>query len=234
MKNLTLLTLFIAFQTSFSQNVCITDQESSYEDINQISMKKCVVSDLSTSTKITNITKEISVVKKISNKKNSTKKVIRVVKSKNNKIKNSSNTIISNKSLELKEIKNNIANIASLIIENKKIISFIEVAQIPFFISTKKVKHSFNEEMITHIKNNLNYPKEAVMRKVEGSVLVDFVIDTDGKIRTIKASSDIINSDVLKKEAIRIISLLPKFTPGKHKGKKVNVSYSFYMDFSLS
>ncbi|WP_275315642.1 energy transducer TonB [Tenacibaculum bernardetii] len=111
-------------------------------------------------------------------------------------------------------------------------VSFAEVSNVPSF-SMPNNNISFNQRMAEHIKVQLKYPEQALVNNIEGSVLVNFVINTSGEVINIKASSNEINNNILEKEAIRIIKTLPKFIPGKHNGKKVNVSYGFPILFSM-
>lgn len=65
---------------------------------------------------------------------------------------------------------------------------------------------------------------------IQGKVFVQFIIDRDGSIKNIVARGPDKN---LEKEAIRIISLLPKMTPGKQRGRPVRVPFSIPIVFRL-
>ncbi|MCX6220575.1 MAG: M56 family metallopeptidase [Bacteroidia bacterium] len=83
----------------------------------------------------------------------------------------------------------------------------------------------------TYIGKNIKYPDDAVKTGIQGKVFVNFVIDKDGNIVNPKIVRSINPS--LDKEALRVIGTLPKWTPGKHKGKKVDVSYTVPISFKL-
>ena len=204
MKRVTLILIICIYQQNFAQSVCVSDETSNFEDLNEIAIKKCGIE---------NSKKE----------KNTTENRLngRAFKRRRN----------LNKSFKSKD---KIANIISSISKTKSVISFQEVEKTPLFPLSKVDETSFNEKMIGHIKSNLIYPKKALINKLEAIVFVSFVINTNGNIENVEVSSKSSNCDILKKEAIRIISLLPKFTPGKQEGKEVRVSYNFEMDFSLS
>ncbi len=70
-------------------------------------------------------------------------------------------------------------------------------------------------KMLQFIGKNLTYPKDALRRDVSAKVLVRFMIDCDGSVKDIT----IIQSayPVLDAEAIRVVKLLPRWTPGKQK-----------------
>lgn len=65
---------------------------------------------------------------------------------------------------------------------------------------------------------------------IQGRVYVNFVISKEGNITNIKMRGPDKN---LEKEAHRIISLLPNITPGKQRGKPVNVPFSIPIVFKL-
>ncbi|NHN26590.1 energy transducer TonB [Flavobacterium jejuense] len=102
--------------------------------------------------------------------------------------------------------------------------------------SRKESVECFNKKMMNHIKRNFNYPEEALEKRIQGRVDVSFIINQSGKVENIKANaSNVKDSDkkILEIEATRIVSLLPKFTPGMHKGKIVNVKYGLPIVFKM-
>ena len=93
----------------------------------------------------------------------------------------------------------------------------------------------FKQKIAEHIKNNMKYPEKALRKKIQGRIMVSFIINKEGNIENIvtKAPENCENCEILEKEAIRIISLLPKFKPGMQKGKPVKVRYSQPITFKL-
>ena len=77
----------------------------------------------------------------------------------------------------------------------------------------------------------LKYPKYALENGIQGRVLVDFVIDENGKVKDVKVSRGIHTS--LDEEAVRIVSASPNWKPGRHQGKKVRVALTVAVDFKL-
>ena len=67
-----------------------------------------------------------------------------------------------------------------------------------------------------YIKNNLKYPADAFNKGIQGTVYVLFVVEKDGSITNVKIRKGI-HPD-LDKEAIRVISNMPNWEPGKNKG----------------
>ncbi|WP_010662770.1 M56 family metallopeptidase [Marinilabilia salmonicolor] len=81
--------------------------------------------------------------------------------------------------------------------------------------------------------NNTNYPDEAVQNKLEGRVYIKFIIDEKGKV----TEPEIVRSSghpILDEEALRVISVLPDWTPGSLNGEAVNVNYTVPINFQLS
>ena len=79
-------------------------------------------------------------------------------------------------------------------------------------------------------------PEAAKAQEAEGTVFVDFIVATDGSIRNVVAT-DAAGEDVdqtLRDEAIRVVSSMPKWTPGRQHGKPVHVSYSLPITFQIN
>tara|TARA_R110000868_G_scaffold209983_2_gene459935 strand:+ start:2226 stop:3338 length:1113 start_codon:yes stop_codon:yes gene_type:complete len=94
----------------------------------------------------------------------------------------------------------------------------------------KDKKDCFRESLNEHISKNFKYPEEAQKKRVQGMVNILFVIGKDGVISNIRKHGP---SKLLEDEAERIISLLPKMTPGVYKGKPVNIPFSVPIKFDL-
>ena len=87
------------------------------------------------------------------------------------------------------------------------------------------------QAMFNFLRENIRYPETAQKNKVQGRVIVSFVIDKEGNI----VEQSILNSvsSELDKEALRVISAMPKWKPGKLKGKAVSVKYALPVTFQL-
>lgn len=120
---------------------------------------------------------------------------------------------------------------------NKKALNFNEISSNPQFlncsgISKDRQSKCFNIEMSGHIEKNLKYPSQAITDKIEGRVWVSFIINKEGNVENIIPSGPK-DGELLNEEAKRIISKLPKFTPGKNNGNNVHVKYGVLVSFSL-
>jgi protein TonB len=81
----------------------------------------------------------------------------------------------------------------------------------------------FQEKIEEHVTKNFIYPEAALDLAIEGKVYVLFAIDSKGHVTNVRSRG---SNKILKKEAEHIISLLPKMTPGKQRGKPVKMAYS--------
>lgn len=84
------------------------------------------------------------------------------------------------------------------------------------------------------ISKNLNYPKDAKKKGIQGKVMVQFIVEKDGTIGDIRIIRSV--SPDLDKEAIRVFSLptMPKWKPGTSDGEPVRVRYSVPITFKLN
>lgn len=77
----------------------------------------------------------------------------------------------------------------------------------------------------------MTYPESAKAAGVQGRVVVSFKVNSDGKVSDVNVLRGV--CDVLDREAVRVISSSPDWTPGRHKGKNVAVTYTFPVIFML-
>jgi TonB family protein len=81
------------------------------------------------------------------------------------------------------------------------------------------------------IANEIKYPVIAQENGIQGKVYVTFVIGKDGSVSNANVARGVDSS--LDKEALRVVNALPKWKPGKQRGKQVNVSYTLPIEFKL-
>jgi len=86
--------------------------------------------------------------------------------------------------------------------------------------------------LMQFLSNNIKYPAIAEENGIQGRVVCTFVVECDGSITDIKVSRPLDPS--LDKEAVRVLSKMPKWIPGKQKGKPVRVKYSVPVTFRLA
>lgn len=88
-----------------------------------------------------------------------------------------------------------------------------------------------DEAMNKFIKENLKYPAEAKANGIEGVVNVGFIVKADGTIGSIKITR-MVDPD-LEQESIRLVKMMPKWTPGTHDGAPVDSQAQVAIPFTL-
>lgn len=86
-------------------------------------------------------------------------------------------------------------------------------------------------ELMSWLSENIKYPAEAVKQKIEGRVFVSFIIEKDGSVSNLTIAKGA--HELLDQEALRIVGLMPKWEPGKDKGKLVRCRYTLPISFKL-
>jgi protein TonB len=85
--------------------------------------------------------------------------------------------------------------------------------------------------LMKFISENLVYPQEAVNTNIQGKVFLKFVVNPDGSTGRIEITRGV--DPLLDNEAARVVSMLPKFKPGKQRGVAVHVWYTLPVSFKL-
>ena len=80
-------------------------------------------------------------------------------------------------------------------------------------------------------KQQKKYPEDAEKQKVEGRVIATFAVETDGSISNVEVVKPAFPS--LDAEAVRVLSGMPKWSPGMQSGKVVRVKYTVPINFNL-
>ena len=87
------------------------------------------------------------------------------------------------------------------------------------------------EEFVKWVGKNMTYPEIAKENNIQGRVFCSFVVTPEGKVVDVKVLRGVDSS--LDKEAVRVISMSPKWTPGKQRNKPVRVRYNIPVVFQL-
>jgi len=116
-------------------------------------------------------------------------------------------------------------------------VPFIVIEEVPIFPgctgNNKQLRACFSAEMSKFVSKKFNADLSTDLGLASGSVqkiFVMFKIDSKGDITNIKARAP---HKKLQSEAIRVIKLLPKMTPGRQRGKPVSVSYGLPIVFKV-
>jgi len=109
----------------------------------------------------------------------------------------------------------------------------VEEEAIPFQLVEEKP--SFNggdaNEFSKWVNQHLEYPEIAKENGVQGRVTLQFTVNPDGRVSNVKVLRGVDSS--LDKEAVRVVSMSPKWKPGKQRDRAVKVTYTFPVIFQL-
>ena len=86
--------------------------------------------------------------------------------------------------------------------------------------------------LMKYLRDNINYPRISREMNSQGRAFINFVVNSDGSIQDVevlKSSSD----PNLDKEAVRVVSAMPKWNPGRQAGKAVRVRFTLPVTFKL-
>ncbi len=109
----------------------------------------------------------------------------------------------------------------------------VEEETIPFQLVEEKPKFQGGDanDFSKWVNQRLVYPEVAKENGVQGRVMLQFTVGTDGSVSGVKVLRGVDPS--LDKEAVRVVSQSPKWTPGKQRDRKVKVTYTFPVIFQL-
>ena len=80
------------------------------------------------------------------------------------------------------------------------------------------------KELLSFLSRNIKYPTKAIESKIQGRVIVQFVVNKDGSISNAKVVRSV--DPDLDKEALRVINSMPQWKPGMQKGEPVSVKFT--------
>ena len=85
--------------------------------------------------------------------------------------------------------------------------------------------------LMQYLSSNIKYPAIAEENGIQGRVICTFVVERDGSITDVRIAKSVDPS--LDKEAMRVVSKMPKWIPGKQNGSAVRVKYTLPVTFRL-
>ena len=106
-------------------------------------------------------------------------------------------------------------------------VPYFDCDQRPQFFGSPDPRHFLREWVYQYLK----YPQAAVRDGVQGTVMVRFVIEQDGKVTGAEVVKGV--DEELDAEALKVVSASPKWKPGKIAGKKVRASVTIPVEFRL-
>lgn len=115
---------------------------------------------------------------------------------------------------------------------------FTVVEEMPLFPGCESVKDAeerrncSNQKLFEFIGRQLKYPEQARADSIQGMAVVEFIIDKTGAVKDAKIIRDLAGG--CGEEALRVVNLMPKWTPGKQRGQLVNVQFRLPLQFKLT
>jgi TonB family protein len=101
---------------------------------------------------------------------------------------------------------------------------YVVVEEMPMFPGGDKA-------LLDYIKSHTQYPEAAKAKKIQGKVILRFMVNTDGNAEAVSVLRGV--DPILDAEAVKVVSGLTGFKPGMQGGKPVNVWYMVPVNFSL-
>lgn len=107
-----------------------------------------------------------------------------------------------------------------------------EGAILPYFPAMVMPQFPRGEKaMMAYISKNLKYPENALRNGISGLVVISFIVEKDGSIKTPEVIKSVSND--LDAEAIRVIQTMPRWKPGLHEGNLVPVYFNLPVRFAF-
>ncbi|MCM1168721.1 MAG: TonB family protein [Bacteroides sp.] len=88
------------------------------------------------------------------------------------------------------------------------------------------------QALYEYLSKNIRYPIAALESGIQGRVYINFVVEKDGSITDVKVMRGI--GGGCDEEAVRVVKAMPKWNPGKQRGRPVRVLYSIPVIFNLN
>lgn len=102
------------------------------------------------------------------------------------------------------------------------------------FVIIAGVMPKFKEgNLDNYLNSKINYPSEESELGIQGTVYASFIINEDGSVGDVKLLQGISNGPNINKEALRVLSEMPKWTPGKQDGHPVRVRFTIPIHFRI-
>ena len=107
-------------------------------------------------------------------------------------------------------------------VEENKVFEYVE--QMPSFPGGTGA-------LMQYLSKNIKYPPFAEENNIQGRVICTFVVERDGSVSDIRIAKSVDPS--LDKEAVRVVSAMPRWIPGRQNGQNVRVKYTLPVTFRL-
>ena len=112
-------------------------------------------------------------------------------------------------------------------VESSDVMAYYDCDQKPMFFGSSDPRHFLKEWVYQYLK----YPASALQNGIQGTVMVELVIEKDGSVTGVRVTKGV--SEALDQEAVKVVSASPKWKPGKVGGNKVRASLTVPVEFRL-
>lgn len=112
-------------------------------------------------------------------------------------------------------------------VSQEDVVQYFDCDQRPQFFGSSDLRHFLKEWVYQYLK----YPSVALQHGIQGTVMVEFIIEKDGKISNVRVAKGV--SEELDAEALKVVQASPKWKPGKVSGNKVRSSVTVPVEFRL-
>ena len=83
-----------------------------------------------------------------------------------------------------------------------------------------------------YLQQTVRYPAKSFENRIQGKVLITFIVEKDGSLTDIKVAKGV--SEDIDAEAVRVMTISPKWNPGTQNAKPVRVQYTMPLSFTLA
>ena len=107
------------------------------------------------------------------------------------------------------------------------VVGYYDCDQRPVFLNSTDLTQFLEKWVYQYLK----YPESSLVKGEQGKVMVEFIVEKDGKITNVRVVKGV--SDALDAEAVKVIAASPKWKPGRIKGEKVRTMITIPVEFRL-
>jgi len=107
----------------------------------------------------------------------------------------------------------------------------IQEQEIFVFVEEQPEFPGGEEALMNYLSSNIHYPEQAKELDIQGTVIIEFVVETNGSVTNVVVKRGI--GGGCDEEAVRVVKSMPKWKPGKQRGKPVRVRYTLPVRFQL-
>ena len=133
--------------------------------------------------------------------------------------------------IEIPEVEEVVEEIVDEIIEEEVVEVVEEEPEIFEIVEEMPTFPGGDQELLKFLYGNIKYPPIAKENDIQGLAVLSFVVNEDGTISNIEVLRDI--GGGCGDEAARVVATMPKWNPGKQRGKSVKVAYKLPVRFKL-